>query len=71
MLKSRVESAERRRAEEQVARATGHRHVRCIELTVKWLGPATGEGPRLSPVYVPLYVFSWVHGGIKVIVRGT
>ena len=34
-------------------------------MEIVWLGPAH-DGPRLSPVYVPMYVFSWIHGGIKV-----
>ncbi|GBF95931.1 hypothetical protein Rsub_08054 [Raphidocelis subcapitata] len=66
LLKSRIESAERRRAEAAVSEATGFPHVRFVQLAVTWLGPAADEGPRLSPVYVPFYVFSWMHAGIKV-----
>ncbi|KAI8466101.1 MAG: hypothetical protein J3K34DRAFT_524776 [Monoraphidium minutum] len=66
LLASRIESAERRRAEEQVAAVTGHRYVRFVELALTWLGPAGGEGPRISPVYAPAYIYSWIHGGIKV-----
>lgn len=66
LLVSRIESAERRRAEELVASTTGYRHVRFVELAVSWLGPVGGDGPRLSPVYVPTFVYSWIMGGIKV-----
>ena len=66
MLASRVESAERRRAEEQVAAVTGKPLVRSVDLRLTWLGPTSGDGPRLSPVYVPAYVYAWTHGGIKV-----
>jgi hypothetical protein len=66
LLKSRVESAERRRAEAAVSEATGFPHVRFVQLAITWLGPARDEGPRLSPVYVPFYLFSWMHAGIKV-----
>jgi hypothetical protein len=66
LLAARIEAAEQRRAEEQVAAAMGVRHVRFVQLALSWLGPAAGDGPRLSPIYVPVYVFSWIHGGIKV-----
>lgn len=66
LLASRIESAERRRAEELVTATTGYRYVRFVQLRLTWLGPAGGDGPRLSPVYVPAYVYSWIHGGIKI-----
>lgn len=66
LLKGRVESAERQRAEQQISAATGYPHVRFVQMTLTWLGPAAGEGPRLSPLYAPAYVYSYSHAGVKV-----
>lgn len=66
LLKGRIESAERRRAEEQVSAATGFPHVRFVQMAITWLGPAAGDGPRLSPLYLPLFVYSYSHAGVKV-----
>jgi hypothetical protein len=65
LLAARIQASEQRRAEDQVMAALGARHVRFVQLALTWLGPA-GDGPRLSPAYVPVYVFSWMHAGIKV-----
>lgn len=65
LLKGRIESAERQRAEQQVSAATGFPHVRFVQMTLAWLGPAD-DGPRLSPLYVPAFVYAYSHAGVKV-----
>ena len=65
MLKGRIEGLERRRAEEAVVAATGLPHVRFVQLSIAWLG-AHGEGPRLSPLYLPVFVYAYSHAGVKV-----
>lgn len=66
MLKARVEAAERRRAEEQVTAATGMPHVRFVNMSITWLGAPGGDGPRLSPLYLPVFVYAYTHAGVKV-----
>lgn len=59
------------------AKLTGAQHVRFIDLHCTWHGstgaaPSAPSGSRrggldLAPVYLPAYVFSWWHGGAKVL----
>eukprot|EP00879_Flechtneria_rotunda_P028299 GHRR01030398.1.p1 GENE.GHRR01030398.1~~GHRR01030398.1.p1 ORF type:complete len:445 (+),score=149.96 GHRR01030398.1:808-2142(+) len=74
LLMARLESAERRAAETEIARTTGGAQVRFVDMECTWFGsagPAAGGGAGarggldLMPVYVPAYVFSWWHGGTK------
>lgn len=63
-LASVVRSAAHRDAEERLQRLTGAQLVRLVDLDIKYL--SGGSGPLLSPVYVPVYIFSWMYGGSKV-----
>ncbi len=64
LLKGKVESAERRAGESMVLQATGAKHIRFLQMDIDYVGG--GDGPTLSPIYVPVYVFSWRHAGVKV-----
>lgn len=63
MISAAIETAERKEAEDQIRQQTRTQHVRLIDMTVQYKGTS---GPTLAPVYVPVYIFSWFHGGVKV-----
>jgi hypothetical protein len=66
LLAATIKRKETSRAEDYLRRVTGAQQVRLVELDIQYVSPRGSDGPLLSPVYLPAYVFSWMHGGVKV-----
>ena len=66
LLASIIKRKETSRAEDYLRRVTGAQQVRLVDMDIQYITPAGSDRPLLSPVYVPAYVFSWMHGGVKV-----